>query len=328
MAHLLTIIPVYNGGSFLQLTLEALARQSRRPDRVIVLDDCSTDGTERLTKEFKGLPCEHVRNEKNLGLFPNHNRALSYADQTDYLHILHANDLILPEFNARLLEALENKSGRGLAYCFYESIDTEGRRLGQAPAERESPRDVSKPDFLKAQSELKPLLIDAVILKTQRRPSPCLFRLDFPHLGDCVFHAEFANACEHLVEVPKVLCQFRRHSGATRTNMDSLKSWVIDEWRAMDLICQMMDKSGEDTRLHRAKLRVLFASRSYVKIQMTRRLNPEYARRIKQISVQTVGASVWRMGLTAVWLRDALYAILRKPKPWLPAVESAPKQTH
>ena len=44
-AHIISVIPVYNGERFLRATLDSLASQTIQPDRVIVLDDASTDGT-------------------------------------------------------------------------------------------------------------------------------------------------------------------------------------------------------------------------------------------------------------------------------------------
>jgi glycosyltransferase involved in cell wall biosynthesis len=38
-SKLLTIIPVYNGEPFLAQTLESIARQTLRPDRVVMLDN-------------------------------------------------------------------------------------------------------------------------------------------------------------------------------------------------------------------------------------------------------------------------------------------------
>ena len=44
-ARIISVIPVYNGKRFIRATLDSLAAQTLRPDRVIVLDDASTDGT-------------------------------------------------------------------------------------------------------------------------------------------------------------------------------------------------------------------------------------------------------------------------------------------
>src|ERR1044071_1146080 len=101
MQTLTTIIPVFNGERFIVETLKSVARQTRKPDRVIVLDNCSTDSTPQLVAGFSGLRCEWIQNQRNLGLFGNLNRALQFADQTTFLHLLHADDLILPEFYER-----------------------------------------------------------------------------------------------------------------------------------------------------------------------------------------------------------------------------------
>ena len=53
MSRLVTVIPVYNGERFLRATLESVVAQTRRPDRVIIQDNCSTDGTAAIAKEFE-----------------------------------------------------------------------------------------------------------------------------------------------------------------------------------------------------------------------------------------------------------------------------------
>ena len=78
-----------------------------------MLDNCSTDGTEKIAREFQGLKCEWGRNERNLGLFGNMNRALEFAAQTRYLHILCADDLITPKFFETMIPPLESCSGLG-----------------------------------------------------------------------------------------------------------------------------------------------------------------------------------------------------------------------
>lgn len=97
-SNIITVIPVYNGERFLRQTLESVAAQTVKPDRLIVLDNCSTDRTPKIVREFAGLKCEYLRNPSNLGLFGNMNRALEFADQARHLHILCADDLITPAF--------------------------------------------------------------------------------------------------------------------------------------------------------------------------------------------------------------------------------------
>src|SRR5712672_1919711 len=120
---IITIIPVYNGEKFIRQTLESVAKQTLQPDRVIVLDNCSTDGTERIVKEFQPIKCEWVRNPTNIGLFGNCNRGLEFAPETQYLSFLCADDLIEPTFFEVTTAALESCDGFGMAYSLDERID-------------------------------------------------------------------------------------------------------------------------------------------------------------------------------------------------------------
>ena len=111
MTELITVIPVFNGERFLPATLACLAAQTRPADRVVVLDNGSTDRTEELVRNAPGLRCEFHRNESNLGVLGNLNRCLTLGRETRHLHLLMADDLVMPEFNARLLEALKELPG-------------------------------------------------------------------------------------------------------------------------------------------------------------------------------------------------------------------------
>ncbi len=307
MSLLTTVIPAYNAEAFLPATLASVAAQTRLPDRVIVLDDRSTDRTAEVAVNFPGLRVEHVLNEKNLGLFPNHNRALDFSSETDYLHILHANDIIKPEFYEELLGLFDDRPGAAMAFCQYEFIDEEGNaEPGPPPTCVGAAREVSTRDFLIRQSELKSILIDAIIHRTNRQPAPCLFPLDYPHVGDVMFHAGWAAAGTGIFESPKTLCQFRKHADSmTNANTKKLQAWVLDEWRAIDGISQMIGERALARWVRARKLRCLFAARTAVKAKMFR-AHPEYAAEIAREGRKQVGGFYWTLGKIAVALRDAV----------------------
>src|SRR3974390_340577 len=116
-SKLITIVPVYNGAPYIVQTLESIAAQTLRPDRVIVQDNISTDNTQELVRNFKPIRCEWRQNQKNLGCFDNFNHGLEFADQSEYLHLICADDKIKPQFYARLIQELESCKDRGLAYA-------------------------------------------------------------------------------------------------------------------------------------------------------------------------------------------------------------------
>jgi glycosyltransferase involved in cell wall biosynthesis len=306
VSQVTTIIPAFNGERFLAATLESLAAQKRQPDRVVLLDDGSTDRTAELARAFVPLRVEVVPNERNLGLFGNHNRALTYAAETDYLHILHADDLIAPEFFSRLLALLESTPPGAFAYCEHRFIDEFGRplKLADYPLPHGT-GPVSRNDFLVSQTELKAIQLHSVLLKTGRRPAPVVFRLDLRQVADVVFHAELAAHSAAIFRTSEILALVRLHgANASYANAARLQSWVLDEFTAMNIAADLLDEPASHRWLRRHRLRCLWAARAAVKRQMVRSANPAFAIEIDRAVRERAGPLHWLLGNFAVALRD------------------------
>jgi glycosyltransferase involved in cell wall biosynthesis len=308
MTTITTVIPVYNGEKYIAETLESLARQTRRPDRVIAVDDGSTDRTEEIVRTFSGIKCEWAPNPRNLGLFPNHNSALRFCGETKFFHILHSDDTISPDFFEKLIPLIENAPGFAMAFGGYVVMREDGTPTPQKNfVPGQGPRRFSLREFLRIQSELKSLGLHAVVLKTDFKPSPVQFPLDFPQLGDVVFHSQFATHCSELWGMPEILCQLRSHGAAATTrNMMNLQAFVKDEWRAMQIANRLLRERGIGSWSHEQKLRLLFAARARVKSDIVRPLDASYSREIASEAKRTTSIFHWAAASAVVKLRDAL----------------------
>lgn len=314
-SKLLTVIPVFNGEPFLAQTLASVARQTRQPDRVVVLDNCSTDRTPEIVQNFTGLNCEFIRNEKNLGLFGNLNRSLDFSTETEYLQILHADDTIGPEFYEVMMRELADCAGRGMAWSVDERIDENNRHLSfSGPADGKI-EVLAKDVFLQRKAELGNQSFCAVLLKTGGQPAPCRFREDFPILGDTIFWAAYGAECEKIVHVHRSLAQYRWHgSNQTVFLAPGLQPLIFDEWRTMETNELLR---GGGWRWHRKlKLKGLFAVRSGIKAKRVRQNgNPKYAAEIAQAARGITGWPLWLAGKFLVELRDlVIYKIGRRTR--------------
>lgn len=65
MTTLTVMVPAYNEGRDIANTLKGLLAQDLRPDQILVVDDCSTDGTGDIARTFEGV--QVVRPETNCG---------------------------------------------------------------------------------------------------------------------------------------------------------------------------------------------------------------------------------------------------------------------
>ena len=89
----------YNGAKYLQAQLQSFVDQTWQPDELIITDDCSSDDTETIVREFaKTAPfkVEFYLNEKNLGYCGNFNVALMKATG-DLVFLSDQDDVWFPE---------------------------------------------------------------------------------------------------------------------------------------------------------------------------------------------------------------------------------------
>jgi glycosyltransferase involved in cell wall biosynthesis len=105
---LTVVLPTYNHGHFISQAIDSLIAQTRKPDRIIVLDDASTDDTASVVRKYLvGMPSlEFIREETNQGVVAMLNRGLSLAD-TEYISFLAADDFIKSDLYAKSLDILD-----------------------------------------------------------------------------------------------------------------------------------------------------------------------------------------------------------------------------
>jgi glycosyltransferase involved in cell wall biosynthesis len=317
-ARIISVIPVYNGERFIRATLDSLAAQTLRPDRVIVLDDDSTDDTAQLVETYEPLDCELIRSKKNEGLFCNFNKALGYATECDFLHYICADDVLLPGFMERMTDALADAPAPSFSFCLPEFIDKDRNRLDAKPPNPPAePRAISANALLAQHSECDSLMLGGVLIKSLGQACPVVFRADMPHAADCIFYSDLAKACEQRVAVPEVLLQIRRHPfSMTKRNEENIQSWVLDEWEAIQHAFGLMEQTCLTRWLRRQKLRCMFAARSRVKMQQMADEKPDHVRRIYESARPKVPWLHWQLGSITVFFRDLFFGSSLNKEQW------------
>jgi len=101
-------LPVYNGGKTLAPVLESLLSQTYRDFRIVISDNASTDGTERICQEFaqRDDRITYIRQSENIGLERNFDFVLSMAS-TEFFMWAAADDIRSVDFlelNVRFLQ--------------------------------------------------------------------------------------------------------------------------------------------------------------------------------------------------------------------------------
>ncbi len=121
-------IPVYNGSDYIADSIRSVLAQTYEDFNLIVCDNCSTDGTEDVVRNFKDSRLTYVRNDKNLGLVGNHNRCLQIANGK-YVYFLHHDDIMLPDNLELKISILDEHPNVGLVHSDVLFIDENGDQL-------------------------------------------------------------------------------------------------------------------------------------------------------------------------------------------------------
>src|SRR5690349_4931277 len=129
------VLPAYNSQRTLAETLRSIARQSYRNLEIIIVDDGSSDGTAAVAAAFCAED-ERARllSQPNSGVAAARNRGLAAATG-EWVAMIDADDLWHPtKIEKQVTAALAAPEPPGFVYCWFRTIDEEGRVTGSGEA--------------------------------------------------------------------------------------------------------------------------------------------------------------------------------------------------
>ena len=117
------IIPIYNSENVIQTCLDSVFNQTYKNIEVILVDDYSTDNSEKVIKEImkKHNEIYYYKQEKNMGAGETRNKALELA-KGQYVAFLDSDDIWYPEKVEKQLKLMKEKEAV-LCYTAIEMID-------------------------------------------------------------------------------------------------------------------------------------------------------------------------------------------------------------
>lgn len=124
-------ISSFNQSSYLGESIESALAQTRPPDQLIIIDDCSTDGSRDVIDTYhRRHPAliEPIYNQRNIGIGAVRALAIERA-RGELVTYLDGDDLYEPRKLELEERALIEHPGAGYAYSNFTSIDHDGEHL-------------------------------------------------------------------------------------------------------------------------------------------------------------------------------------------------------
>lgn len=141
MSSLISIVlPVYNGEKYLRESIESVLSQTYSNWELLILDDCSSDESPAIAKEYEAADrrIHYFRNEQNLQLPRNLNRGFSLA-QGEYLTWTSDDNRYRPQALERMAAVLDSDPDVQLVFASCRIIDAAGKEVEYLSVSPRSP---------------------------------------------------------------------------------------------------------------------------------------------------------------------------------------------
>lgn len=123
---------MYNAEKYIVETLESVLAQSIQDFYLLIVDDCSTDGSVKMVERFfakQPRQYELVRFEKNQGICHARHFAERHAT-TRYMMFLDADDVLLPDAIEKMYAKITSDTDLMAVGCYLDYVDEKGKKIG------------------------------------------------------------------------------------------------------------------------------------------------------------------------------------------------------
>jgi glycosyltransferase involved in cell wall biosynthesis len=116
------LMTAYNREKYIAQAVESVLASTFEDFELIIVDDCSKDRTVEIARHYASDPRVQVHvNEKNLGDYPNRNRAASLA-QGRYLKYVDSDDYIYPRGLQTMVEMFAPFTEAAVGFCSFAQV--------------------------------------------------------------------------------------------------------------------------------------------------------------------------------------------------------------
>jgi len=223
-------IPTYNGALYIEECLESAISQTFSDIEIVIVDDCSTDGTFEIAGKYAGLDkrVKVFRNNTRLGLVGNWNKSIQYSTG-EWIKFLFQDDFLYDNCIEKMLNAVRSTQA-GVTDSFVvvernfvieEGVEDNLRQFYENSV-------ITLNDMFRGKSHILPEEFSEAILKggvglnfvgeptsVMIRREICFqysfFNRNLIHLCDLEYWTRLGTN-EGLVYIPEVLSDFRVHN--------------------------------------------------------------------------------------------------------------------
>src|SRR5688572_768328 len=126
------LMPVYNAGPYLKESIESVLAQTYDNFEFLIINDGSTDSSEKEILSYNDVRIHYVKCETNSGLIATLNQGLALATGK-YIVRMDADDICRPQRFEKQVRFMENHPEIGICGCCADVIDRKDVKMKYMP---------------------------------------------------------------------------------------------------------------------------------------------------------------------------------------------------
>ncbi len=254
MSLISIILPLYNGGEFIEKTLLSVGQQSFNNAELIIVDDGSTDSSAEIIKKISSKSsCSILKNlkivtQKNGGVASARNHGINEA-KGEWLSFIDQDDIWLPEKLERQVEVLK---GTNASFCYtaFSRFYADGREVVKKNGSDD--RNKSLRLLISGKLFIPP---STVLVKKETAKVEGGFNSDFIPSDEWDFFLRILEKYD-AVYCPEVLVKFRSHP--TSTAKTQKRKIFEAQLKVIDRHTVIAKEAGFNKELKKRKANVLW----------------------------------------------------------------------
>lgn len=230
------VISTHNRSDLLGMAISSVLNQTNSKYHLYILDNCSTDNTSEIVDAFKNTDITYIKNDKNLGMIGNWNKALTVG-KSEYVHIFHDDDILEPHFVDNVCSIINENNNCAFIHTAANIIDDKGEFLKESIQPYETITDGNK--FFSEYLEFgKTIICPSVVINRRLLPKGIQFSEYFPFTADYNFWLRISNyGSVGYVRTPSL--SYRMHTQSTSSTMlKNIEKKIQERLRFREFLCK------------------------------------------------------------------------------------------
>ena len=201
------IMAVYNGEDYIELAIDSVLSQSFTDYEFIIVDDCSTDATEKIILSYKDTRIKYLRNKVNVGQTPSLNIGLKLANG-EYIARIDADDIYLPGKLKKQFDFMEKNKDIAICGTNGLKIDENGKVIGTLKVPQK-PKEILFNIYYGS-----PLIHVSVLMRRSVIIENGPYDENFPYCADFALWSNLLKKQYQIANLPNELIKFRTFEGS------------------------------------------------------------------------------------------------------------------